>query len=66
MSTDWPDPFVPTGEHTRANWGFCNKVAMFAPLGDGRFYVIDGSGYLAKMGTREDFGCTEHEPGTEP
>lgn len=46
-------------------WGYCGRVAEFWPAPAGRFYVIDGSEYMAKLGTRSDFGCVEHEGKTD-
>lgn len=46
-------------------WGWCQRVAEFGPDKASRFYVVDGSEYMAKLGTREDFGCVEHEPSEE-
>lgn len=43
-------------------WGYCNQVSEFSPRSTSdKFYVQDGSMYKAKLGTRHDFGCTEHE-----
>jgi hypothetical protein len=43
-------------------WGYCTRVAVIHVNDPAtRFYVIDGSDYLAKLGTRSDFGCIEHE-----
>ena len=44
-------------------WGWCKKVDTFGPGSPAtRFYVIDGSDFLAALSTRGDFGCVEHEP----
>lgn len=52
------------GPHTApGRWGRCAKVAMLWPEPAVQFFVFDASGYRATLGTRSDFGCTEHEPG---
>ena len=51
------NPLIAAGQ-----WGFCQRVAELGPRKASRFYVIDGSNYMAKLGTRSDFGCVEHEP----
>jgi hypothetical protein len=43
-------------------WGHCTKVDMFGPRKASKFYVVDGSEYVAALYTRSDFGCTEWEP----
>lgn len=43
-------------------WGHCEKVDEFGPRKDSKFYVVDGSEYVASLYTRSDFGCTEYEP----
>lgn len=44
-------------------WGWCSRASEFGPRkSSDLFYVVDGSKYVAKMGTRSDFGCVEHKP----
>lgn len=40
-------------------WGHCTKVDEFGPRAASRFYVVDGSEYMASLYTRSDFGCVE-------
>jgi hypothetical protein len=50
--TDTPAP---------GKWGYCEKAGFLGPKTNSKFYVRDASQYVAKLGTREDFGCVEHE-----
>ena len=58
-----PEPKVEdTLDKAPGVWGYCNKVSMITVQDpDRKFYVHDASEYMAKLGTRSDFGCTEHE-----
>lgn len=40
-------------------WGKCERAGQFGPKASDRFYVIDGSEYVADLNTRDDFGCVE-------
>jgi hypothetical protein len=59
------DPETDEPVKAPGRWGTCEWAGQLGPReGSDRFYVADASEYMAWLGTREDFGCVEHEPKT--
>ena len=74
LQYEWQGPIAPIildsrkqennwhGEKAPGEWGWCKKAGEFGPKRSDRFYVVDGSEYIASLRTRSDFGCVEWQP----